>query len=158
MKKAISLLLALVMIFALCACGDDAASTPDTGDTSTPNTGDVSTPDTPDAPDEPVWPTDDVTVYIPQQVGSGSDVCLRVVLDYLAEVTGATFIPVNDGNGAGAALAAQLANDDADGLYMMFYSDGAMTSYYQGMFPFNMADQDEFRYVCGLPEIGRAHV
>lgn len=147
MKKAISLLLALVMIFALCACGNDApASTPNAG-ASAP----ADTPDASDTPDEPVWPTDDVTVYIPQQVGSGSDVCLRVVLDYLAEVTGATFIPVNDGNGAGAALAAQLAEDDADGLYMMFYSDGAMTTYYQGMFPFNMAEQDEFRYVCGLP-------
>ena len=55
MKKIIALLLALIMVFALVACGNtDTPSTPDTPSSDTPSTPSTDAPSTPDTPaDEP---------------------------------------------------------------------------------------------------------
>lgn len=52
MKKIIALLLALVMVFALAACGNNDAGEENSNPPAT-NSDDVNTPDTPDEPDEP---------------------------------------------------------------------------------------------------------
>ena len=67
MKKLIAFLLAAVMIVALVGCGSAKTETPKTD---APKT---------DAPAEVKWPTGDVTILVPADVGAPLDLATRVM-------------------------------------------------------------------------------
>ena len=76
MKKYLALILALCMVFALCACGSNAATpaAPSADATEAPSAGDGSSAETTGwAPDGPV------TMIVSYKAGDGTDVTARIL-------------------------------------------------------------------------------
>lgn len=155
MKKIIALLLALTMAFALCACGGETASpATSSAPAADNNAADNSVADS-NEPEAAVWPsTETVTVYIPADVGAPLDLAARVAIDYLSEVTGATFIPENDATGGGARIAEKLKSSAPDGSAISFCGAGQIVSYYNGTWESNIADPESFTVIG--PMIGQS--
>ncbi len=131
MKKAIALLLALVMVFALCACGAEK------------------TPAKTDKPAEPAkWPSKPVTIYCTNDVGSPIDNSVRIMADYLAEVTGVDFKVENDSTGGGARLASLLYDAEPDGHTLLFTPATVINSYLDGYWEHNLADPESYTIIA----------
>lgn len=155
MKKAIALLLALVMVFALCACGgakeEPKAEDPKTEAPAEPKTEEPKTeePKT-EEPKEVEWPTGDVTVYVPANTGAPLDLAARVAADYLAKVTGKNFVIENDSNGGGARLCDLMVEAEPDGNTLMFCGAGQIVTYFSGLWSHSLADKEAFTTVGPL--------
>ncbi len=95
MKKFFALLLALCMVFALCACGGGGAA---------------KTSDGPFAPDGPV------TLIVAYKAGSGTDGPARILAQYAEKYIGQTVVVENVDGGSGSIGWSQLAAADPDGM------------------------------------------
>ena len=147
MKKIVALLLALVMVLGLAACGTNNNNATPQGN----NTNEASKEIT-------EWPVKKVDVLIPAAVGAPLDQSGRIMIDFLNNVAfkdqGVVFTPVNDAAGGGAKLFQQLANDKGDGSVIMFHGAGAIVSYYSGLVEVNLADRTKVQAVAG--NVGQA--
>ena len=94
MKKFLALMLALCMVFALCACGGGSAK---------PAEG-------PFAPDGPV------TLIVAYKAGSGTDGPARILAQYAEKYIGQTVVVENVDGGSGSIGWSQLAAADPDGM------------------------------------------
>lgn len=99
MKKLFALLLALCMVFALCACGEGDAKAAEGG------------PFTPDGP---------VTLIVAYKAGSGTDNTARLLAKYAEKYVGQTIIIENVEGASGSQGWSQLAKADADGMTIGF--------------------------------------
>lgn len=143
MKKIVALLLALVMVFALAACGGNT----NTANTNTAPATDNSANTTP-AEKTYSFPKR-VTIYIPQKVGAMLDQSGRIMVDYLAEKFPDTKFTVENSDGSGNEHAAIVSKAAGDGSVLMFHGAGAIVSYYSGDWEYNLADQSKFIAVAG---------
>jgi len=160
MKKLISLLLAILMVVALCACGNsstDTAKADTTVETAKPDSAaeteknDAAKTDSTAAEpekEEVKWPNGDVTIYVPASVGSPLDNGTRVIADWLAQYTGANFIVMNDETGAGASASEKVYAAKPDGQTLIATGAGQVVSYYNGTWEHNPADPDDFSMIC----------
>lgn len=130
MKKFLALLLCLVMVFALAACGDakDPATDPTPGD------------GTAWAPEEPV------TIIVSYKAGSGTDNTARVLTAYAEKYIGQTVVIENLEGGSGSIGWTRLANADTDGLTLGFINlPNFSSSITEGLADYTLAD---FSAVC----------
>lgn len=153
MKKALSLVLALLMVAALCACGsktDAPAATAAPAATEAPkaDTGAATAPAADTPKEEVKWPNGDVTIYVPASVGAPLDTGARVMADWLAKYTGANIIVMNDEVGAGAMAAEKTCTAKPDGQTLMFTGAGQVVSYYNGTWDRNPANPEDFTMIC----------
>lgn len=95
MKKFLALMLALCMVFALCACGGGGSAKPSDG---------------PFAPDGPV------TLIVAYKAGSGTDGPARILAQYAEKYVGQTVVVENVEGGSGSIGWSQLAAADPDGM------------------------------------------
>ena len=101
MKKFLALLLCLVMVFALAACGQERGPGSDNVD------GD--------------WtPTEPVTIIVSYKAGSGTDNTARVLTAYAEKYIGQTVVIENLEGGSGSIGWTKLAQAKADGLTLGF--------------------------------------
>lgn len=142
------------MLLALCACGGGT-----TAPTEPPKDNNPATEAPKDnegangGKEEIKWPTGDVTVYIPADVGAPLDLASRVLIDYLSAVTGGTFIAENDSTGGGARLSEICAKGPGDGTVIMSCGCGQIVSFYNGTWNVNLADREKFAVIA--PNIGQ---
>lgn len=156
MKKILALVLALLMVLSMAACGNNGTTNDNSTQNPAPqnNTGDASKPadnsDNTDSSDAPAatWPNGDITLYAGYSVGSLTDVSIRVVGDYIAEKTGATVIYENNDVGGGANLITKLASAKPDGQTLMFIGMNTIANYYNGTWAVNPSDWSQFKIVC----------
>ena len=135
MKKIVALLLALLMVFGLAACGTPSNNTPAN------NGGEAKELGFPKV----------VEVYIPQAEGSMVDQSGRIMVDFWRKQFPDTKFNINNstgnGNDHGAIVAkAQDANDLS---VIMFHGAGAIIQYYSGDWDYNLADTKYFKAACG---------
>ena len=133
MKKLIAFLLAAVLVLALVGCGSAKTDAPKT---------DAPKTDAPAA--EVKWPTGDVTILVPADVGAPLDLATRVMKDYLQEKTGVNIIVQNDGTGGGAKLGETLYNAPKDGSVLMYAGGGQVPPYYNGSWAHNLANPEDY--------------
>ncbi len=109
MKKYLALILALCMVFALCACGsqEEAPAAEDTGSDAA-----VSTEGW--APDGPV------TMIVSYAAGNGTDVTARILAQYAEKYVGQTIVIENVDGGSGSIGWSQLAAAEPDGMTIGF--------------------------------------
>ena len=95
MKKFFALMLALCMVFALCACGGGGAAK---------------------ANDGPFKPDGPVTLIVAYKAGSGTDGPARILAQYAEKYIGQTVVVENVDGGSGSIGWSQLAAADPDGM------------------------------------------
>ena len=113
MKKYLALLLALCMVFALCACGQSEAPAEEA-----PAAEDAGTDAAADtegwAPDGPV------TMIVAYAAGNGTDVTARILAQYAEKYVGQTIVIENVDGGSGSIGWSQLAAAEPDGMTIGF--------------------------------------
>ena len=152
MKKIIALLLAVILVMSLAACG---SSKPAATEAPAPAPAAPAAPAAPDsgepAPAPAVeWPTGDVTILVPADVGAPLDLATRVMKDYLQEKTGFNIIVENDGTGGGAKLGEKLYNAPTDGSVLMYAGGGQVPPYYTGSWGHNLSNPDDYTIVSSM--------
>ena len=113
MKKYLALILALCMVFALCACGSKteapAAEAP------------AAEAPAAEAPAAEGWaPDGPVTMIVAYKAGNGTDVTARILAQYAEKYVGQTIVVENVDGGAGSIGWSQLAAAEADGMTIGF--------------------------------------
>ena len=107
-KKILALLMALVMVFALCACGepseDPGKESGDPGSTTVD------------------YPTRTITVIVPFSAGGDTDLAARIITTKLSQVLDATIVVQNVGGGSGVIGHTQMLNSEPDGYTLMITS------------------------------------
>ena len=113
MKKYLALILALCMVFALCACGAKEEAP-------------AAAPAAPAAPAEApaeaeAWaPDGPVTMIVSYKAGNGTDVTARILAQYAEKYIGQTIVIENVDGGSGSIGWSQLAAAEADGMTIGF--------------------------------------
>lgn len=114
MKKVVSLLLALLLVLSLAACGEQ--KTPDNSDPGTENTLN--------------YPTSPITLYCPWAAGGSSDLMCRQISSLLGKYADNAIINVvnrEGGNGAVCLGEIAQASGNDDGYTMSFASDATLS-------------------------------
>lgn len=127
MKKIITLLLVLIMLLGLAACGSNQGS-------KTTDSGDVK------------WPASTITLTVPAKAGGGTDVLMRCFAQAMQEKTGVSFVVVNDDSGNGTVAAESIRNAAPDGTNFLIANTGLCGIIASGQYPHQF---DEFA-MCGL--------
>lgn len=113
MKKYLALILALCMVFALCACGSK---------TEAPAT-EAPAAEAPaaEAPAAEGWaPDGPVTMIVAYKAGNGTDVTARILAQYAEKYVGQTIVIENVDGGSGSIGWSQLAEAEPDGMTIGF--------------------------------------
>ena len=112
MKKYLALILALCMVFALCACGSKteapAAEAP------------AAEAPAAEAPAEGWAPDGPVTMIVAYKAGNGTDVTARILAQYAEKYVGQTIVVENVDGGSGSIGWSQLAAAEPDGMTIGF--------------------------------------
>ena len=120
MKKIFALALALCMVFALCACGQEAPAAP----AEAPKAEAPAAAEAPktEAPAEPEgWaPDGPVTMIVAYKAGNGTDLTARVLAQYAEKYIGQTIVIENVDGGSGSLGWSQLAAAEPDGMTIGF--------------------------------------
>ena len=128
MKKVIAILLLVVMVFSLAACGNNGG-----------NTG-------------AKWPSGEVTLLSGYQAGSLTDNNIQTIKDWIVQKTGAKVTVKNDEKGGGANLAVELSKAKGDGLTIMLFGLNNLSNYIQGIWTVDPTDEKLFKPVCGIAQ------
>ena len=138
MKKILAVLLALVFVFGMAACGKTTPSN---------NTPANNTPANNTA--EELKVPKNVTVYIPQAVNTMVDQTSRIMVDYLKKACPDTKFEIVNADGNGNDLAKAVAEAPGDGSVLLMIGPGTITSYYTGEWDYNLADTEKFIALAG---------
>lgn len=119
-KKIFTMILAIAMVFALCACGSS-------GETGTPaqNPAQSDAPQTSDAPPAIDYPTRTITVIVPFGAGGDTDLAARIITDKLSKILDCTIVVENVSGGSGVIGHTQMLASDADGYTLMINQLGS---------------------------------
>ena len=121
MKKIVSSMLALAMLFSLASCGSGTKPNPGTASGSgTPSGNDASQSNSGAATLN--YPTGTITIIVPYSAGGAMDTTARVFAKYAEEICGQSIIITNVAGGSGSVGAQQVLNSKADG-YTVLISD-----------------------------------
>lgn len=130
MKKFLSILLALVMVLSLTACGEKAPA--DEGE------------------QELDWPKKPITIICPYSAGGGSDLMSRAIGEELSKRLGVAVVVEDKPGGSGSIGMSLLAAAPADGYTIILTAAGACTlSPYTSEVPYS--DKD-FAPICQVSE------
>ena len=126
MKKLLSVMLIVVMVFAMTACGNS---------------------------NDAEYPDGTITSIVNFSAGGGSDLAARALCDKAAELMGCTITTTNVTGGSGTVGAAELANEDPDGYTIGFVPTASMalTPLFVDGANYTV---DDFDYICGFGQYG----
>lgn len=117
MKKFLALVLALCMVFALCACGATEEAPAPAPAAPAANDAPAETP----AEAPAAWaPNGPVTVTVSYKAGNGTDVTARILAQYAEKYIGQTLVIENIDGGSGSIGWSQLAAAEPDGMTIGF--------------------------------------
>lgn len=140
MKKFMSILLALVLVLSLAACG---AQTETPAATEAPTTA----PETPaeepaaeETAEDIAWPEKVVTIIVPFNNGGDSDFNARVLTTYLQEELGQTFVIENISGSGGSIGSTEAANAEPDGYTILSNHNSLQISHASGLTETSMDD------------------
>lgn len=112
MKKTITLILSLVMVLSLAACGQDQAN----DSTDDQKQGDLN------------WPTKTIQITVAYAAGGDSDLYARLCAKYLEQKLGVTVVVVNTTGANGTTGAISVMESPADGYSVLFNHYGCLVN------------------------------
>lgn len=138
MKKLISLMLALAMVFALTACTSDNPSS-----TTTPPVNNSTPVEESESPTPTTnFPTRNISVICPWGAGGGTDALLRALATAAEKELGVTLVVNNITGGGGATGHAAIKEAEPDGYTIGMITFELTTLTAQGLIPFSYEDID----------------
>jgi len=148
MKKLICLVLAIVMVFSLAACGNSGSSAPASSQPAA--SGGANTSDTPAAPapaaepaDDFSWPEKELTFVVTHNPGGDTDFNARLIAKYLEKELGVTIVVENLSGGNGSVCVQQYAVTPADNYTFVLTNTAALgANYVTGLSTANYEDFD----------------
>lgn len=140
MKKILALILALIMLVSLVACG--AENTTDPKNTENTNTSEITKPEG--------YPKGAITAICPYAAGGNTDLSLRTLLTAWEPFLGGSFVVSNVTGGSGTVAATQMVTEKTDGYVIGVLSLGNMvTSTFSIDVTYDLDDFDFIgAYVC----------
>ena len=133
MKKVIALVLALLMVFGLAACGSNGGGGNNQAET-------------------PKWPDGDVTLFFPYDESSLTAVNATTMADWIREQTGKKAEVEYNKTANGWNLAEKMLKEDPDGLTLMVVGLDALTGYVKGDWTTAPFDTAKFQIVTGFTQ------
>ena len=119
MKKTLSLILALIMVLGLAACGGSPAKTTENAQTK--------------AADDFSWGPATTELVVPFAPGGGTDLAARMIAEGMSKVTGKNFIVTNQTDGGGAIAYNNIASGKADCSTIGFFIGSYFSTYWTGI-------------------------
>jgi len=165
MKKVIALVLALVLVLGLAACGTNGGNTTpanNAGGNTTPanNASGNTTPANNAGGNEAAdvkWPDGPIDLFVPYDESSPTGINIGPLQAWIAEQTGVRCEPTYDKSGDGWKLAQDLLAAPADGQTLMIVGLDAITSYQNhvlgnsaGAWEADVTDPAQFTIVAGM--------
>lgn len=132
MKKLIALIVLACMVFALCACGQQAATSDET-ESSAP--AESSSDDTQAVEETAVeWPTEPVNYIVAFAAGGDNDIACRITADAISKKYGVTTSVENITGGSGVVGRTDLLTEEPDGTALMLdqLAAGPIAQVYMG--------------------------
>jgi tripartite-type tricarboxylate transporter receptor subunit TctC len=126
-KRFTSLVLALVLILSLAACGK-------TADPVATNGSGAQVTD---------WPKKTIQVVVPYNAGGDTDIYCRLAAERLTKILGKQVIIVNIAGSGGILAAKQVMNEEPDGYNILFSHTGGLIQEASGMADFSFAESFE---------------
>ncbi len=130
MKKVIALVLALIMVFGLAACGGGGGN----------NSAEVK------------WPAGDVTLYFPYDESSLTGVNASTMAKWITDQTGKKADVEYNKTANGWNLAEKMLKEDPDGLTIMVVGLDALTGYVKGDWTNAPFDASKFQIITGFTQ------
>lgn len=122
MKKLISVILALTMVLALCACGQTAApAAPAAPAEAAPAEAPAEAAPAEEAPADIAWPEEAVEFVIPANPGGDTDLTSRGLAASLTETLGETVSVLNMAGGSGTVAINEIVGREADGYTALYW-------------------------------------
>ena len=134
MKKVIALVLALIMVFGLAACGGGGGSNNN------------------NSAEAPKWPDGDVTLYFPYDESSLTAINASTMAAWITDQTGKKAEVEYNKTANGWNLAEKMLKADADGLTLMIVGLDALTGYVKGDWTTAPYDASKFQIVTGFTQ------
>ena len=131
MKKVIALVLALLMVFGLAACGNGGG-----GNNAA----------------EAKWPSGDVTLFFPYDESSLTAVNASTMAKWISEKTGKKCEVEYNKTANGWNLAEKMLKEDADGLTIMVVGLDALTGFVKGDWTTAPFDTSKFQIITGFTQ------
>jgi len=130
MKRVISLLLVVVMLVAMVACGGTKEESKAPESQAPASQAPASQAPESQAPAEPEveYPTGDITFIIPNGPGGGNDLITRALVPSLTRDLGVNVVPANQSESAGAVAAMNLMTAEPNGETLYFNSQTLITA------------------------------
>lgn len=147
LKKMTALVLSLVMLIALCACGGGSAQT----DSKAPAS-DGGTASADSGAKTSDYPKGAITMIVNYSAGGGTDLAARALGDAAGNILGGTITVSNVTGGSGTVGVTELANSKADG-----YTIGVATLSPLALVPWQLEvtyTPDSFKYICAFGQYG----
>ena len=121
MKKLLAMLLALCMVFALCACGAEKAEEAPAQEAPAQEAPAAEAPAEEAPAEETGWaPDGTVTMIVSYKAGNGTDLTARVLAQHAEKYIGQTIVIENVDGGSGSIGWSQLAESEPDGMTIGF--------------------------------------
>lgn len=136
MKKFVSILLALVLVLSLAACGSTETSSTETAETTAAPAEEVEAEEaasSEESVEETAWPEKTVTIIVPFNNGGDSDYNARVLTTYLQEELGEVFVIENISGSGGAIGSTEAAAADPDGYTILSNHNSLQISNISGL-------------------------
>lgn len=133
MKKFLALVLALCMVFALCACGQESTPATETPVAESPTT-ETPAAESP-ATETPTidFPKKALTIIVPYSAGGGCDLATRQLAALMEKELGQSITVVNQGGSSGAIGIQACLDADPDGYTMVMTADSLGTLRVMGL-------------------------
>lgn len=81
------------------------------------------------------WPAGNITLLVPASPGGGTDMIARIFSQAMTEITGKSFVVVNDNSGAGTVVSEKIRNSKPDTNELLFTNTGMTRSIADGTYP-----------------------
>jgi len=98
------------------------------------------------------YPSKQIKVIVPFQVGGASDITLRIIGKYIRKYMGEDFVVVNIVGGGGSIGAREVLKAKPDGYTALFINESILSTYHTAVADFNF---DDFAPVCLALRTGR---
>lgn len=138
MKRFTALILAVLLMFTLCACSSSSSTSDTSSSTASSSTSEAT--DTAEAEEEVTW-AKNVDIIIAASAGGGTDVVGRALVQHINENSDYNLTVINNSDGSGVVAYETVRNADPDGETLLFFHTTMCIKHATGIYEYDPAEE-----------------